>query len=363
VAPKPGAHPVKQVVIMEPTAGEQGLFVHDEGIAQRFSVIASKRLHPFEEKVNNDPQDYDNYESRLYRMVCFLMARKLSVSMSDEQNMHHGGNLRTIATMVNRAPSGFIPFIDHFGTIDNGEIKFSMAGQPLLAFSYFCRAVIDNMPQRESQLTINVHWPRAKRMLFEYALSVVHAWAENAPHHTFVFAGPVNVAMSVPKPGTGIRGYQVFVQAVPKTAFVMRMLEIAALIEPFINVQLNDATTNALAAQNVVIVDWNSSEITSHGANYETNVETRLRLSMSTSINWVQVNVFKTTGSESQLLVKATEHMFYCGYKLSGEALTLGWMAAASVGLTIPNQKAFHMLPKSTSASGMTTYVEQMIKD
>jgi hypothetical protein len=362
VAPKPGAHPIKQKVVMHQTPGEEGMFVHDEGIPRRFAVVAAKRLHAVEEKVNNDPQDYDTYEERMYRMVCLLMARKLAVSLSDQQGLHSGGHLRGIARMANYAPSGFIPFIDHFGSVESEKMKFSMAGQPLLAFSYFCRAVEDDMPNRLERLTVNAHWPDAKRMLFEFAKSIVTAWAENAPHHQFAFAQGVNVVMSVPKPGTGLRGYSIFVAAVPKSNYVRRMIEIAALIEPFINAQLTPVGRDALLAEHVVFVDWNSALITEMGAGYERNVESRLRMSLSKATNWVQVSALKATGSGSQLLVKLTEHMFYCGHMLGGDVLTLGWMVAASGGLVVTNQHAFYVIPDQTSQTGMTTYVEQMMK-
>jgi hypothetical protein len=366
VNPQPGRHAVTQKVVLTPTAGEYGWFVHDMTIPVTLADTIARRLHPNEERLNNDFMLFDAFKERVRKHIFMLMARKLSNSLSEEQQLEFGGFLKNIANMQCHGLSGVAPLIDLFGCVEEDGLKFSMIAQPILAFSYFARAVLAEEDaieaNLENSLFVNTRWPIGKKMLYESALAIINTWARAEPPRNFQFGNAQVVSMTVPEVRTNVTAYSAFVNHIEKPGIVVRMLNIAIAIEPFLNVAVPQQQLDQLRAQQVFFVDWNSASITAKGEVYSDTVESRLRMPFQTASNWVPISAFKSKGSQAQLLMKGTEHIFYCPVELSAKSMDLGWMMASQYGYISINQKGYHVVPFKTQKHGMVSYVEGLIK-
>lgn len=368
--PQPGKFPVKQRVTMEPTPGESGAFVHDMSVVQDMAKILASRFHTFEERFSSEPQNFPTFRSRVYRMMCMLMAKKLATALSDEQMTLYGGMLNKISRVTIQAPSALVQIIDLFGSIEMERNRFGMIGQAVVAFSYFARATQENPHQtledgvpREELIFVNTAWPGGKRMVLEYLFGIVNAWATASPSFGFNFGGGVVVRMSIPKLVGNAVGYSAFVAAVPKTPQVARALAGCVALEPLVDVAvLNGAQMTTLAEAGIEVVNWNSNAINEQTQAYSTLVESRVRSAFSSAANWVPVMAMKNRGSGGQLLKKGTEDIFYSPVMMAGEVLDLGWLAAGvDLYVDIP-QRANKAIPPTTTWHGFVEFVEGMIK-
>jgi hypothetical protein len=367
--PQPGKFAVTQRVTMSQTAGEKGYFCHDETPVTQMAEVLSSRVHPSEERLNHDPQVWEIYRERVFRMVWMLMGRKLAGSLSDDQKAQYGGYLRSINNVSCSGPSALVPFLDLFGQVTTLDQEFEMIGQPLMAFSYFCRATYEpdgagNAAFDRFRATfVNTHWPNWKTIFYEYCRAVVNAWARKAPHHQFAFANNVMVTMAVPEFTLGAVGYRLFVNAVNRPPYVDQALMVLTIMEPALNAAgLDEQQRNQLRAQQVWLVDWNPTLIAEAAQRYSLRVESRIRTSMAGCLNWVPIMAMKNHGSPGQLLHKDTEFIFTCPFLLGGEALDLGWLAAGTITMINVNPRTCNLTPRETVLGGMVNYVEGMMK-
>lgn len=334
--------------------------MHDAKVIADFSDVLASRLHPYEEQVSNDPQLFPAFQERVYRFCAMLMAKKLSTSLSEDQALQFGGNLSRISKVPVYSPTPLVQLFDHFGSIEYDKHRFVMVGQPIIAFTYFARAVLEDpvtnnglsMDRREN-LYLNVSWNGAAKQLYDFALGVVHAWAVSMPPTDFLFGNQV-VRMTVPVPTSGIGAYSVFIEGVPKPPGVLTCLRVATIIEPFVNQALTPDLIAQLAQMKVGVVNWNNNMITSMCENYSLQVESRIRMAFSKATNWAPVNMFKTKGSPGQLLRRTTESTYHGPLVLSGDVLDLGWLAAGSESFVRLNGKACYLTPPATQRQGLS---------
>lgn len=367
VPPNPGRFPIRQKMSMSASAGEKGTFVHDDAPVRVLCDTFAARVHPFEEMYNNDPQMFDQFKENTDRMIYMMMGRKLAVSLTDDQKSRYSGYLRSVVNANCSGPSAMVPIIDLFGQVEVGDQRFEMLGQPLLAFSYMARACFEPNQQQQGfdrtrALIVNAHWPGFKKDLFDFAVGVINSWADAHPPYPFQFNNNVIVNMNIPKVRTGIAGYQVFINAIPRPPNVAWALNVAMVVEAAINAPLNDQQRNQLQAQQVWIVDWNPTMISEAVQRYSITVESRIRMAVSGATNWVPIKAFRDHGSPGQLLNKETEFIYMCPHQLGGEAIDLGWLVASKNNMVHVNNKAYHLVPKETTSSGMVTYIEGMMK-
>ena len=366
--PRPGAFAVTQRVVMGHTAGEHGTFVHDPEPLKVLADTLAIRIHPTEERVNNDPQDHDAFKERTKRMIWLAAASKLAYSMSPEQNASHGGLVRAIRNLEFHVPSAVVPVLDSLGYVKTDSLEFEMQGQPLLSFSYFGKACYepgDNQAlDRDAAFFVNTHWPRWKQTLFDHFKSVVNVWAVAQPHAQFPFGQGNVVTMSVPQFSGGAPTYSQLVQHIPnKPEQVIRALACLVILEPQLpGAGVNQDARNALLAQNVRLVDWNATTMAEQALEYATRVEPRLRTAFSASTNWVPVRAFRDLGSPGQLLYRKAEYMYTAPLIFTGEAMDLGWMFANGHGLTYVNPHACNYVPRETMKQAMIKYVDGMLK-
>ena len=362
VAPKPGAFPITQKVVMEFTPGKEGSFVHDSSMVDDMIEVISNRLHPVEERMNMEAATFVDFQDRVARMVYMMMARKLAVSLSEDQKLTHEGLLRPIAHLSTYAPSALVPLIDLFGAVDHEKTKFMMVGQPMLALTYFARASISDLENRRQALVVNTHWPNAKRSLYDFCVGAVNAWAANAPEFV-VTIGNQQLRIHPPKFVHGMATYIVMTQTAIRPAGIVRMMNIAMNLENNLNEVFSPALINTLAGLNVHAVTWTSNQIAEHCSIYSNGVEAKLRTTVSAGMNWVPISMLKSRGSAGQLLRKTTEHIFHCPFLLTGETMDLGWMAAGKINDVEVNNMGCNLTPQSTVKHAMVKYVEGMMKN
>lgn len=361
IEPQPGKYPVTQKMVTSPTPGEKITFTHSTEFATELVESISTRIHPFEERYSNDPQTYDAYKHRVKRFVYAMMSKKLANSMSDEQRLSFEGEMRGIAKFPLSSPSAIVQLFDLFGSTDIDGVTCEMIGQPLWCFTYFARAVNADGPDEGDieRIFVNRRWPNARAVLFEYALGVINTWVESTPPHGFNF-GDVVVPMGVPRAFRNIAGYSAFTQAIVKPETVVRALMIAQIAEgvgPFTQQQEQE-----LLQRGVKVVDWDSRFIYEKMDAYSRQVESRLRMSMGMSTNWVPVGVFKSSGSPGQLLRRRTENLLVSPYPMSAGQLELGKMASGATTTIAVSHRAHHVLVDHTNQTNVTRFVDSMLK-
>lgn len=361
VEAKPGTNPVFSKVTMQKTAGEKGSFVHDYLTVGMIADSIAHRMHPYEEHFSNVPMEFNEFHDLIYRMVSFLMARKLSNSIATGQDDAIASQLGKIASAGCQGPSALILLLDHFGQITEEDLQFRMLGQPLLAFSYFGRATVRDLANRNATLFVNTRWVNFKRTLFDYCIGVINAWAASHQPQGFMFNG-APVVMQVPKVYNGVQTWAGLVNAVPRDGEIDRLIAVASLIEPFLDGVINQEGIQALAALNVMFVDWASVDIGGRIQAYKEEVESRILGTMQTKMNMVEVGAMKTTGSPAQILRISTDHIYFSPYMLGGKVLDLGWLFAGRYSNVVPNRDNFYLIPPKTKYDGILSFVDGMMK-
>jgi hypothetical protein len=371
VKPNPGKHAVTQKVVMEPVPGKDGGFSHDESVPLRASQILSRKFYAFEERFNTQPMGEDEYDDLFLRLFSMLLAKKLATALSDDQITEFGPSLGKISKLQINAPSGLVQLADLFGCVEHEKTRFSMYGQPVLAFTYFCRGCLNNpnvhggVRRRDELLYVNTYWRNWHRQMIDYTRSVVNAWAVKAVRAEFNFGPGLNVLMTIPQFEVGAAAFAAFIQAVPNVPpLVVRMLGICALCEA-VNpaVQLTADAVQAFSAVGVEVVSWNSQDLNENSVEYNTRVESRLRNSLSAKTNWVLITAMKNRGSPGQLLTKRTEDMFYAPLCFSSETMDIGWLIAGVNNFVRTNEEGARLLPPVTTAQGISLFGEGMMRN
>lgn len=145
-----------------------------------------------------------------------------------------------------------------------------------------------------------------------------------------------------------------------KPETVVRALMIAQIAEgigPFTQQQEQE-----LLQRGVKVVDWDSRFIYEKMDAYSRQVESRLRMSMGMSTNWVPVGVFKSSGSPGQLLRRRTENLLVSPYPMSAGQLELGKMASGATTTIAVSHRAHHVLVDHTNQTNVTRFVDSMLK-
>lgn len=316
-------------------------FTHDPAQVIELSRMLTTRMHIIEQQLSHEPQDFDDFQDRVYRMVCASVAKKMANSLGVEENHAYGGALNRIGAMSVGIPTGLLTIIDGYGRIDTPELTWEMRGQAAWTLTYYLRACAPEnvtflgqaqvVPERTQAMFMNARLQHPARPLLALMSGTINAWASNAPQHNFVF-GNVGVTMCVPTVTSGFVGYQQLIGPVPnKPAHVVFALAAAVVLETIEarpNGQPIAADIPLLNAQNVVVGSWDSHAMDELNGAYYGAVESRLIAAMEGGFGYTRLKGVKDHGAPWQLIHKGGNLGAHTPVQVAGGELDMGWMMA-----------------------------------